>query len=177
MSRRKSFAYAVILTDHVFDRVRALGLTLGEFETVLGAGEIIEEHVISGNEIKEIVLLLEWVLPLHLVVVVDHRLHEERILNHVRTRPRSLVRRLPEQTLMRCERCDNGERMQARRARMAERQRHTAVVLDVPVEVCPACGQVWLTLEVAKRLDSLSDQLLASGAETSQVHWDHQYAA
>lgn len=78
---------------------------------------------------------------------------------------------------MRCGRCDNGERVRALRARMAERQGHTAVVLDIPVEVCPACGQVWLTLEVAKRLDSLYDQLLASGAETSQIHWDHQYAA
>lgn len=80
MARRKSFDYAVILTDHVFDKVRTPDLTLGEFETVLGAGEIIEEHMISGNEIKEIVLLLEWVRPLHLVVVVDHRLREERNL-------------------------------------------------------------------------------------------------
>jgi hypothetical protein len=51
------------------------------------------------------------------------------------------------------------------------------VVLDVPVEVCPACGQVWLTMEVAKQLDVVFDQLLDSGAETSQIHWSQAEAA
>jgi YgiT-type zinc finger domain-containing protein len=78
---------------------------------------------------------------------------------------------------MRCERCDNGEREASRRARMAERDGRTAVVLDVPVEICPACGQVWLTMDVAKHLDVLFDQLLDSGAESSQIHWDHPRAA
>ena len=78
---------------------------------------------------------------------------------------------------MRCEQCDNGERRPERRARMAEREGRTAVVLNVPVEVCPACEQVWLTMEVAKRLDVLFDQLLASGAESSQIHWDQAEAA
>jgi hypothetical protein len=43
----------------------------------------------------------------------------------------------------------------------------------VPVEVCPACGQVLLGMPVAKRLDELFDRLLASGAETSyrQILW------
>ncbi|MGH3698340.1 MAG: YgiT-type zinc finger protein [Pseudonocardiaceae bacterium] len=45
---------------------------------------------------------------------------------------------------MRCDHCDNGERRPARRARLAERDGRTALVLGVPVEVCPACGQVWL---------------------------------
>ena len=78
---------------------------------------------------------------------------------------------------MRCERCDNGEREPARRARLAERDGRTAVVLDVPVEVCPSCGQIWLTMDVAKRLDVLFDQLLDTGAESSQIHWDHAHAA
>jgi YgiT-type zinc finger domain-containing protein len=78
---------------------------------------------------------------------------------------------------MRCERCDNGEREPARRARMAERDGRTALVLEVPVEVCHACGQVWLTMDAAKRLDVLFDRLLNSGAESSQIHWDHARAA
>ncbi|MDQ3152913.1 MAG: YgiT-type zinc finger protein, partial [Actinomycetota bacterium] len=73
---------------------------------------------------------------------------------------------------MRCEECDNGERRRARRARLAEREGRTALVLGVPVEVCPSCGQVWLTMDVAKRLDALFDRLLASGAESAQVHWE-----
>jgi len=78
---------------------------------------------------------------------------------------------------MRCGQCDNGERRRERRARMAERDARTAVVLDVPVEVCPACEQVWLTMEVAKRLDAVFNQLLDSGAESSQIHWDQAQAA
>jgi hypothetical protein len=80
VSRRKSFAYPVVLTDHVFDKVRAIDLTLVEFEALLDGGEIIEERSFSAEELKEVVLLLEWVRPLHLVVVVDHRQREERIL-------------------------------------------------------------------------------------------------
>jgi YgiT-type zinc finger domain-containing protein len=79
--------------------------------------------------------------------------------------------------MQRCENCENGDRRPERRARMAERDGRTAVVLDVPVEVCPACGQVWLTMEVAKQLDVVFDQLLDSGAETSQIHWSQAEAA
>jgi hypothetical protein len=32
-------------------------------------------------------------------------------------------------------------------------------------------------MEGAKRLDVLFDQLLNSGAESSQIHWDHARAA
>lgn len=60
---------------------------------------------------------------------------------------------------------------------MAERDGRTAVVLEVPVEVCPACDQVWLTMSVAKRLDAMFDQLLDSQAEVSQIHWDQVDAA
>lgn len=86
--------------------------------------------------------------------------------------------RLPkEATLMHCEHCDSGERQPARRARLAEREGRTAVVLEVPVEVCPSCDQVWMTLDVAVRLDALFNQLLASGAESAQIHWDQTQAA
>jgi YgiT-type zinc finger domain-containing protein len=79
--------------------------------------------------------------------------------------------------MMRCERCDQGERRPEHRARLAERDGRTALVLDVPVEVCPACGQIWLSMPVAKHLDELFTQLLASGAESAQIHWDSSAAA
>lgn len=86
--------------------------------------------------------------------------------------------RLPtEEILMRCEHCNNGDRRPAHRARLAEKDGRTAVVLDVPVQECPSCGEVWLTMEVAVRLDALFNQLLASGAESSQMHWDQADAA
>lgn len=79
--------------------------------------------------------------------------------------------------MMRCERCDQGDRRPERRARLAEHDGRTAVVLGVPVEVCPACGQVWLSMPVAKHLDQLFNRLLASGAEAATVHWDRAEAA
>jgi YgiT-type zinc finger domain-containing protein len=78
---------------------------------------------------------------------------------------------------MRCEHCDNGERRPVRRAQLAERDGRTAVVLDVPVEVCDSCGEVWLAMDVAKRLDELFTRLLSSGAESSQIHWGQAEAA
>lgn len=78
--------------------------------------------------------------------------------------------------MTRCGRCDQGDRRSERRAHLAERNGRTALVLDVPVEVCPACGQVWLAMPVAKRLDQLFDQLLASGAESAQRRWTNEAA-
>ena len=79
--------------------------------------------------------------------------------------------------MSRCEHCDQGEPRPAHRDRLAKRDGRTAFVLNVPVEGCPACGQVWLTMPVAKRLDELFERLLASGAESAQIHWDHAAAA
>lgn len=78
---------------------------------------------------------------------------------------------------MRCEHCGNGERRPVRRAQLAERDGKTAVVLDVPVEVCDSCGEVWIALDVAKRLDELFTRLLDSGAESAQIYWGQAEAA
>ena len=46
------------------------------------------------------------------------------------------------------------------------------MVLGVPVEICDSCGQVWLTMEVAKRLDALFTQMLASDIEVATRHFE-----
>lgn len=78
---------------------------------------------------------------------------------------------------MRCDTCDNGERVPARKARLAEKDGRTAVVADVPVEVCAACDEVWLDMQTAKQLDELFTRMLSSGAETSHMHWPDTEAA
>ena len=78
---------------------------------------------------------------------------------------------------MRCDVCDNGERHPALRARVAEKHGSTAVVLGVPVEECPSCGQIWLTMETAIQLDAMFNRLLDSGAEVAQAHWEAALAA
>jgi hypothetical protein len=55
---------------------------------------------------------------------------------------------------------------------MVERDGRVAVVSDVPMEECPACGERWIALEVAQRLDAIVRQLISSGAETATGHWD-----
>lgn len=73
--------------------------------------------------------------------------------------------------------CDHDERRPARRDHMTERDGRTALVLAVPVEECTECGETLLTIEVAKHLDSLFNELLDSGAQTSRIHWDQSHAA
>lgn len=80
MSKPKVFRFPVLLTDHVFDKLRALDLNLAEFEVLLGLGEVIEERELSSEALKELVLLVTWTRPLHIVVIVDQRRREERIL-------------------------------------------------------------------------------------------------
>ncbi|MDP9387036.1 MAG: YgiT-type zinc finger protein [Actinomycetota bacterium] len=72
---------------------------------------------------------------------------------------------------MRCERCDQGERRPIKRAKLAERDGRVAVVLDVPMEECPACGDRWLDWDIAKRLDSLLTEMLASDIEVATRHF------
>jgi YgiT-type zinc finger domain-containing protein len=63
---------------------------------------------------------------------------------------------------MRCEICDNGDRRPGRRPYVESRDRRVAVVTDVPVSECPACGEVWFAEEVAVRLDELLTGMLAT---------------
>lgn len=73
---------------------------------------------------------------------------------------------------MRCDRCDQGDREAVVRAKLAERDGRVAVVLGVPMEECPACGERWLTWEVARRLDDMLDAMLAGDAEVATRHFD-----
>jgi hypothetical protein len=50
--------YDVVLTDHVFDKVRSIDMTLGEFERLLDVGEVIEETTVRHG-VKELVLIVE----------------------------------------------------------------------------------------------------------------------
>jgi YgiT-type zinc finger domain-containing protein len=63
---------------------------------------------------------------------------------------------------MRCEVCDNGDRRPGRRPYVETREGRVAVVTDVPVSECPACGEVWFAEEVALRLDELLTGMLAT---------------
>lgn len=71
-----------------------------------------------------------------------------------------------------CERCEQGERVAVRRAKVAERDGKVAVVLEVPMEECPACGDRWLAWEVAGRLDELLNAMLSGDVEVATRHFE-----
>jgi YgiT-type zinc finger domain-containing protein len=78
---------------------------------------------------------------------------------------------------MRCQRCDEGVRVPVRRAKTADRDGKVAVVLGVPMEKCPACGDRWLAWDVAQRLDELLTAMLAGDLEVATRHFDERSAA
>ena len=73
---------------------------------------------------------------------------------------------------MSCERCDQGERISVRRAKVAEREGKVALVLEVPMEECPACGDRWLSWETAGRLDEMLTAMLGTNVEVATRHFD-----
>lgn len=73
---------------------------------------------------------------------------------------------------MRCDTCDQGDRVPVRRAKLTERAGRVAVVLGVPMEECPACGERWLDFNVARRLDDVISAMLVSDAEVVTRHFD-----
>jgi YgiT-type zinc finger domain-containing protein len=72
---------------------------------------------------------------------------------------------------MRCEHCDQGDRQPVTRAKLAERDGKVAVVLEVPMEECQACGERWLPWDVARRLDELVMAILAGDVEVGTRHF------
>ena len=73
---------------------------------------------------------------------------------------------------MRCERCDQADRRPAKRAKLAERDGRGAVVLEVPMQECPACGERWLDWEIARRLDVMLNAMLIGDVEVATRHYE-----
>lgn len=73
--------YERILSEHVFDKLWQLDMTLAEFRAVLDEhAEVIEEAAVDEGQLKELVLYLHWRTPLHVVVVIDDAHREERLV-------------------------------------------------------------------------------------------------
>ncbi len=57
-----------------------LDCTFAEFEVAIERAEVIEVHDFPVQTLKELLLVVDWIRPLHVVVVVDEVRTEERIL-------------------------------------------------------------------------------------------------
>lgn len=80
LPRPKVWRYERLVTEHAFDKLRLIDCSFAEFAQVLERAEVIEEHELGVEQVKELVLSLDWVRPLHVVVVVDDAREEERIV-------------------------------------------------------------------------------------------------
>jgi len=78
--RRKVWRHERLITEHVFDKLRTIDCGFAEFAAALELAEVIDERVVADDQTKELLLVIDWIRPLHVVVVVDDRHEEERIV-------------------------------------------------------------------------------------------------
>lgn len=76
----KVWRHRRLMSEHAFDKLRDLDCGFAEFEAAPAGAVVIEETEFGSESIKELVLLVAWKAPLHVVVVVDHRRREERLV-------------------------------------------------------------------------------------------------
>jgi len=67
--------------------------------------------------------------------------------------------------------------VEARQPKVVERDGRVAVVRDVPVLVCDACGEAYLETDVAKQLDVLFRRLLDGPVDQVVGHYEHTAVA
>lgn len=84
VSRPYAQTHPRLLSDHVFDKLRSIGMVLAEFKALLDDPEhpieVIAEAQESDSELKELLLVIEWLRPLHVVIVVDDARVQERVV-------------------------------------------------------------------------------------------------
>jgi histidinol-phosphate/aromatic aminotransferase/cobyric acid decarboxylase-like protein len=80
LPRAKVWQHPRLLAEHAFDKLRMLDCTFAEFDAAIEHAEVIEEHDLGDESLKELVLAVDWSRPLHVVVIVDERRREERIV-------------------------------------------------------------------------------------------------
>lgn len=93
-SRPYAKRYHYVYRRHVFDKLRSLDLALTEFQQLLGSGEVIGEAYEDNLEIKELILVVEWLQPLHVVIAVDTVREEERLVTAYEPDPAQWTRDL-----------------------------------------------------------------------------------
>jgi YgiT-type zinc finger domain-containing protein len=77
---------------------------------------------------------------------------------------------------MKCVICSRGEMLEELRPRVVERDGRVAVVRNVPVLVCDACGEIYFDAEVAKQLDVLFRRLLDGPVDHVVGHFEQAVA-
>jgi uncharacterized protein DUF4258 len=77
---RTQWRHPKAISEHAFDKLHVIDCALAELETALDSAEIIDERALDDGTSKEMLLVVDWKRPLHVVVVVDDVGREERIV-------------------------------------------------------------------------------------------------
>lgn len=77
---RKVWTHPRWISEHAFDKLRLIDCNFAEFEHALETAEVIEETILEEGDVKELLLLVDWLRPLHVVVVTDDLRGEERVV-------------------------------------------------------------------------------------------------
>lgn len=80
LPRPKVWTHPRWVSEHAFDKLRMIDCTFAEFEAALQGAEVIEERVVEPSAVSELLVVVSWTRPLHVVVVVDDARREERIV-------------------------------------------------------------------------------------------------
>jgi len=84
VSRAYERRFTRLATEHAFDNLRAIDLSLREFFELLDdlgrRPEVIAEAQGASGESKELVLLVAWHVPPHVVSVVSERHAQEKVV-------------------------------------------------------------------------------------------------
>ena len=75
--RLKVWRYRRLITEHAFDKLRQIDCSFAEFEVACETGEVIEERE-QASGVVELVLVVDWLRPLHVDVDVDVDVDEQR---------------------------------------------------------------------------------------------------
>ncbi len=75
-------------------------------------------------------------------------------------------------SLIRCDQCANGHLRPAHRSQVEDKGPHHAVIFDVPVLECESCGEIWIEMDVAKRLDQMFTDMLEADSELTTRHYE-----
>ena len=54
--------------------------TFAEFEAAVEDAEVIEEMIVGEHQLKQLVLVVDWIRPLHVIVVEDGLHDEDRVV-------------------------------------------------------------------------------------------------
>jgi YgiT-type zinc finger domain-containing protein len=138
----------------------ARNITVEEVAAVVGSGETIASYPDDKPFPKRLVLGRPSAGPLHVVVAEDPSTQVSIVV----TTPVG-ARLEDEEKAVTCVLCRNGTLAPGTVTVVLQRERTTVILKQVPADVCPNCGEYYLSNETTALVLARADAAARSGAE------------